>query len=447
MGSENPVIINGFRYQPDTATLERDGQRIRLELKLAKTLELLLERDQEIVSKADLMLSVWGHHDVSDESIVRIISKLRKIFKDDADHQPLIETYPKKGYRLVAKVERGSPPETKPKPGIHLRSVAIIGLIIVSLAVLLIVRPWEQQGNSRVISGSLMEGQQLLESPSSANIVRAYDLLNSKNLEESAEAHGLLALLVASDLGNFLGLDSALREATFRKHLAATTHLSTDSLAWFTAMGAHAYYQSFDKARARQLLQKAISYDNTNVWANHMLALILANDRHFNEAMTRIEIVTNARPENQQALWDRVWIFYLAGESLEASKQIDAIEAKFGVSRGWTKILVQHALGNHTDAARSWLERNRQTNYTAEEIDLMETLLNENKVTAFYDALIQMNSPAEGRFEDPEAMAIWSIIPGKEEQARQYLDSSLKMGQRYYTRWFHLMPVFKPLYQ
>lgn len=445
MASKNHVIINGFRYQPDTATLERGGQRIRLELKLAKTLDLFLERDQEIVSKPDLIQSVWGHHDVSDESIVRIISKLRKIFKDDEGSQPFIETYPKKGYRLVAKVESATVSETKQRPTVRLLSVAIICLVLVCLTVFLIVR--QQQEAGQVVSGDLTEGQQLLESPSSANIVGAYDLLNSATLEESAEAHGLLAFLVASDLGNFLGFDSTSREAVFQEHLRATSDLSADSVAWFTAMAAHAYYQDFDESRARELLQKAISHDHMNVWANHMLALILANNRHFNEAITRIELVTNAKPDNHQALWDRVWIYYLAGESLEAFKQIDAIEAKFGVSRGWTKILVQHALGNHADAAKSWLERNRLTNYTAEEMKLMETLLVEDKVMAFYDALIQMNSPAEGRFEDPEAMAIWSIILGKEEEARQYIDNSLKMGQRYYTRWFHLMPVFKPLYQ
>ncbi len=59
-----------------------------------------------VVSRQDLFDAVWPDTFVVEESLTRSISALRKLFDDDPRAPRIIETIPKKGYRLLAPVER-----------------------------------------------------------------------------------------------------------------------------------------------------------------------------------------------------------------------------------------------------------------------------------------------------------------------------------------------------
>ena len=71
-------------------------------------MELLLclaRHPGQSVAKEQLVQSVWPDTFVSDDAIKRCISDLRRAFQDDAREPRIIETIPKRGYRLVAPVE------------------------------------------------------------------------------------------------------------------------------------------------------------------------------------------------------------------------------------------------------------------------------------------------------------------------------------------------------
>ena len=59
----------------------------------------------EAISKETLLQTVWPGTFVSDDVLKRCISELRRVFEDDAREPRIIETIPKRGYRLIAPVE------------------------------------------------------------------------------------------------------------------------------------------------------------------------------------------------------------------------------------------------------------------------------------------------------------------------------------------------------
>src|SRR5262245_22117380 len=58
----------------------------------------------EVVSKDQLLNDVWGAQAVSESALTRTVTELRQALGDDADEPRLLETIPKRGYRLIGSV-------------------------------------------------------------------------------------------------------------------------------------------------------------------------------------------------------------------------------------------------------------------------------------------------------------------------------------------------------
>lgn len=70
-----------------------------------EVLVCLAESAGNVVSKEQLIKAVWAETFVGDDVLTRCISELRKAFDDDAKAPRIIETIPKRGYRLLEMVE------------------------------------------------------------------------------------------------------------------------------------------------------------------------------------------------------------------------------------------------------------------------------------------------------------------------------------------------------
>ena len=136
--------IGSWEFRDSANELARDDRCIKLESRCALVLQYLCEHAGEVVTHSDLLDAVWGRQAVSVQSIPVVISKLRALLGDDIRQPRYIETIPKRGYRLIAEVDR-SPGDGKPgtdqpdqprrfKPVLHLTSGAllILGLVFLS---------------------------------------------------------------------------------------------------------------------------------------------------------------------------------------------------------------------------------------------------------------------------------------------------------------------------
>ena len=58
----------------------------------------------EVVSKERLLDDLWGSRMVSESALTRTVTELRQALGDDAEAPHLLETIPKRGYRLIGSV-------------------------------------------------------------------------------------------------------------------------------------------------------------------------------------------------------------------------------------------------------------------------------------------------------------------------------------------------------
>src|SRR5205814_2253842 len=72
---------------------------------MMEVLVCLAEHTGEVVCKGKLLQTVWPDTFVSDDVLKRSVSELRRVFGDDAHESRIIETIPKRGYRLVLAVK------------------------------------------------------------------------------------------------------------------------------------------------------------------------------------------------------------------------------------------------------------------------------------------------------------------------------------------------------
>src|SRR5690348_7070486 len=90
----------------DTARreLRRGEESIAVEPQVFDLLAYLVESRDRVVSKDDLIATVWGGRIVSDATLSSRIYAARKALGDDGDQQKLIRTIARKGLRFVAPV-------------------------------------------------------------------------------------------------------------------------------------------------------------------------------------------------------------------------------------------------------------------------------------------------------------------------------------------------------
>ena len=122
----NPIFIGPWLVETHLNSLSRDSKIVRLEPKVMQVLECLARHPGEVVSKEELITTVWRDTFVSEDVLTRSISQLRKVLDDDARQPRFIETISRKGYRLVAPV-RGADAEAKseePLPVVNGRGTA-----------------------------------------------------------------------------------------------------------------------------------------------------------------------------------------------------------------------------------------------------------------------------------------------------------------------------------
>ena len=102
----NESLKDGFRLgellvQPRRGlVVDRDASR-HLSPKAAAILLCLASRPNEIVSRSELLASAWGEGRGSHEALRHAVSALRTALDDHRDDSRVIETVPRRGYRLL----------------------------------------------------------------------------------------------------------------------------------------------------------------------------------------------------------------------------------------------------------------------------------------------------------------------------------------------------------
>jgi len=150
--SNNATVfrIGEWIIEGNSNRIVKNDLEIKLEPKVMQVLLCLIEHQGKTVSKDDLFVQVWAGIYVTENSLNRSISLLRKAFDDDPQNPRFIETISKKGYRLIVAAEKvgevnlngqkNSPPvariEKTPPPEKPAR--LLLGIALTSLSVAIV---------------------------------------------------------------------------------------------------------------------------------------------------------------------------------------------------------------------------------------------------------------------------------------------------------------------
>jgi DNA-binding winged helix-turn-helix (wHTH) protein len=99
--------------------LRRGSELIQVEPQVFDLLLYLLQNRDHVVSKDDLIATVWGGRVVSDSTLASRINAVRKAVGDNGEEQRLIRTIARKGIRFVCSVDEPPEATTRFSAGSH----------------------------------------------------------------------------------------------------------------------------------------------------------------------------------------------------------------------------------------------------------------------------------------------------------------------------------------
>ena len=103
-----------FRLEVGERRLLRDGRPVPLTAKVFDTLRVLVENAGRLLTKDELMQSIWPDSVVEENNLNHNVSVLRRALGEQATGQSYIETVPRAGYRFVAEVRESI--DARPTP-------------------------------------------------------------------------------------------------------------------------------------------------------------------------------------------------------------------------------------------------------------------------------------------------------------------------------------------
>ena len=116
-------LLKGFYLQdlliePTSGRVSGPGVEAHLKPKAVEVLLYLAERPFQLVERDELLQAVWGENAGSPEALTHAISELRSCCKDHASSPSMIQTVPRRGYRLLQQVRLAEESEPATEMGL-----------------------------------------------------------------------------------------------------------------------------------------------------------------------------------------------------------------------------------------------------------------------------------------------------------------------------------------
>ncbi len=145
---DNCVRLGDAVIEPSLNQITINGKRWRVPKRDMDVLHFLMRHETRVISRDTLLNEVWDDVIVTDDAVTLSISRLRKAFGDDPRNPRVIETIPKRGYRLMIasqpfEVRR---PWIFSKPSFWITTLGFL-LVLVTVLFLLVRVEYERVGD------------------------------------------------------------------------------------------------------------------------------------------------------------------------------------------------------------------------------------------------------------------------------------------------------------
>ena len=108
-------VFGDCELEPQRYELRRHGRARPIEPQVFDVLVLLIRERHRVVSKQELLDTVWGHRFVGDSALTSRIKSLRQAVGDDGATQGIVRTVRSRGYQFIAHVIERADPSTAPR--------------------------------------------------------------------------------------------------------------------------------------------------------------------------------------------------------------------------------------------------------------------------------------------------------------------------------------------
>jgi transcriptional activator of cad operon len=96
--------VDDWLVRPAQCRLSKGGETIQVRARVMDLLTYFVARPGEVITKEQLLDGIWGTREISESALTRTVTELRHALHDDAATPRFLETIPKRGYRLIARV-------------------------------------------------------------------------------------------------------------------------------------------------------------------------------------------------------------------------------------------------------------------------------------------------------------------------------------------------------
>jgi adenylate cyclase len=127
----NDISLNTVNYQ-----LIKNNEVTSIEPQVFNIIIFLVENNDKVVSRQELLDTIWNDKIVSDSSISNHIKSARKVLDDDGIKQSVIKTVHGRGYQFIAKIEENKVSLSTQEPNKQLITAIKIILILTSLVLM-----------------------------------------------------------------------------------------------------------------------------------------------------------------------------------------------------------------------------------------------------------------------------------------------------------------------
>jgi len=111
------MIVGEWAVDPVAGQISRDGETVRVDARLMRVLMCLAARAGEVVTTEELLAEAWSGVVVTQDSVYQAVASLRRVLGDDSRKPAYIATVPRRGYRMVVRVQHGPGADEAEGPG------------------------------------------------------------------------------------------------------------------------------------------------------------------------------------------------------------------------------------------------------------------------------------------------------------------------------------------
>ncbi len=321
--------VGHWTLDPAASLLERQGEQIHLEPRLTDLLCHFARNPRRVIPNEELINVVWQGRTLDNAAVARAVAELRKALGDTPHAPRYIETIPKRGYRLVARVGKGRRRWS--------RVVAVVAATVILTTVFLVLAP-------------------KFVDQDEPDAINAPEANHGSSNEQALHAYRLAA--EALDGGGQTNNESAVVHLTRALELDPDFALAHAGLAQAYSIRATWYGADGDWADAALVeASRAVALAPELPESHGALGLALSTKGRFGEAQISYRHALKLRPADEEITFRLGEILSYRGEWPDALATFVSL-APDNADAGWLQCVVgRQLLGlDYTAEARAWFE-------------------------------------------------------------------------------------------